>query len=139
MLKVGLLWFDDDLKRPLVAKLDEAVERYEERFGARPTSVHLHPAQAEGLSHGRLHVLGDVNLRRNHFLLGMEEAEPSVEPVPAPKMAAPAPQASGALEAPEPSSPQEASPPRRRRASRGRKANPSLDDVRRQSTSRRAS
>lgn len=140
MLKVGLLWFDDDLKRPLAAKLDEAVERYEERFGARPTSVHLHPAQAEGLSHGRLHVLGDVNLRRNHFLLGMEEAEPPTEPVHVPLVAAPTPQATGALETPEPSATsQEASPPRRRRASRGRKANPSLDDVRRQSTSRRAS
>ncbi|HEY7357611.1 MAG TPA: hypothetical protein VH590_14130, partial [Ktedonobacterales bacterium] len=121
------------------AKLDEAVERYEERFGARPTSVHLHPAQAEGLCHGRLHVLGDVNLRRNHFLLGMEEADPSIELVSIPHVAASAPQASGALEAPGPSAHQEASPPRRRRASRGRKANPSLGDIRRQSTSRRAS
>jgi hypothetical protein len=122
MLKVGLLWFDDDLKRPLVAKLDEAVERYEERFGARPTSVQMHPTQAEGLLYGRLKVLGDAHLRRNHFLLGMEEGETA--PL---------------LDAPEAAAVEEGLAPRRRRASRGRKGEPTLGDLRRQGASRRAS
>jgi hypothetical protein len=124
MLKVGLLWFDDDLKRPLAVKLDEAVERYEERFGTRPTLVHLHPTQAEGLVHGWLRVLGDAHLRRNHFLLGMDEAESPAAAVPAPQPA------SGTPDAPELAPHEEASPPRRRRAARARKASPSLEDIR---------
>jgi hypothetical protein len=138
MLKVGLLWFDDDLKRPLVARLDEAVERYEERFGARPTLVHLNPAQVEGLVYRRLKVLGDAHLRRNHFLLGMEEAESPIENGPVAVAAAPASQSAGGANSPEPAPREEVSPPRRSRASRARRANPSLGDVR-QRASRRAS
>jgi len=76
MLKKGLLWFDDSPKRPLAEKLDEAVERYEERFEVRPTLVHLNPAQAEGLKYKRLRLFSDGSLRRNYFLVGVEEGEP---------------------------------------------------------------
>src|SRR5579883_1837909 len=79
MLKVGLLWFDDDTKRALTAKLDEAAERYEERFGVRPTLVHLNPAQAEGVVHRRLRLFGDPGLRRNYFLVGVDEADVEAE------------------------------------------------------------
>jgi hypothetical protein len=79
MLKVGLLWFDDDSRRALAAKLDEAAARYEERFGVQPTLVHVNPAQAEGLKHRRLRVFGDAGLRRNYFLVGVDEAEAPAE------------------------------------------------------------
>jgi hypothetical protein len=79
MLKVGLLWFDDDTKRALTAKLDEAAERYEERFGVRPTLVYLNPAQAEGAAHRRLRLFGDPGLRRNYFLVGIDEADVEAE------------------------------------------------------------
>ncbi len=138
MLKVGLLWFDDDLKRPLVEKLDEAIERYQERFGAWPTLAHLHPAQAEGLVYRRLKVLGDAHLRRNHFLLGMDEAEAPAAGAPVPVAAAPIGEPSNSPEGPAPAPAEEASPPRRSRASRARKATPSLSEVR-QHASRRAS
>ena len=128
MLKIGLLWFDDDPKRPVVAKLDEAVERYEERFGSRPTLVYLHPAQAEGIIYRRLSVRGDASLRRNHFLIGVDDADP-VEPVLAGGAAAPAPAAVGAAAAraaPEAvgvaAIPAEAGMPRRARAAGARKS-----------------
>ena len=41
-----LIWFDNDRKRPLRAKVAAAVERYEERFGSAPELVLLNPAQA---------------------------------------------------------------------------------------------
>ena len=75
MLKKGLLWFDDNPKRPLAEKLDEAAERYEERFEVRPTLVHLNPTQAEGLKYKRLRIFGDASLRRNYFLVGVDEGE----------------------------------------------------------------
>src|SRR5690348_329461 len=121
MLKIGLLWFDDDPKRPVVAKLDEAVERYEERFGSLPTMVYLHPAQAEGVTYRRLCVRGDASLRRNHFLIGVDDADPvgaelvgvSARSAPA-AVVAPEPVASGVASGPP--APAAASIPRRVRS-----------------------
>ena len=45
----ALLWFDDDIKRPLQQKILDGVERYRERMGYEPTQVHLNPAQAKAL------------------------------------------------------------------------------------------
>jgi hypothetical protein len=116
MLKLGLLWFDDDAKRAVLDKLDEAAERYEERFGVRPTLAHLNPAQAEGLKHRRMRVCGDPGLRRNYFIVGVDDTEAPAEPA---SIASP-----GAGAAPA----DEVEPPRRRRAPRAR-AIPSLAEV----------
>jgi len=115
MLKMGLLWFDDDSKRALTTKLDEAAERYEERFGVRPTLAHLNPAQAEGMKHRRLRVWGDPGLRRNYFLIGIDEAD---APAGQPTGASPVGLAGSAEEA----------PAARRRAAQSRRV-PSLADV----------
>ncbi len=115
MLKLGLLWFDDDAKRKVVEKLDEAAERYEERFGVRPTLAHLNPTQAEGLVHRRMQICGDPGLRRNYFLVGVDENDAPAEPRAAasPAVAAPA---------------EEEARPSRRRAARARVV-PSLAEV----------
>lgn len=115
MMKLGLLWFDDDAKRKVLEKLDEAAERYAERFGVRPTLAHVNPAQAEGLKHRRMRVCGDPGLRRNYFLLGVDEAEASAEPRADASPAAVA-------------APDEEAPLPRRRAARVR-AVPSLAEV----------
>ena len=78
MLKMGLLWFDDNPKRPLAEKLDEAAERYQERFDMWPTLVHLNPTQAEGLKYKRLRIFGDEHLRRNYFIVGVDETDAGV-------------------------------------------------------------
>lgn len=46
MLQTGLLWFDDDAKRPLMDKIADAVARYNERVGGVPTVCQLNPASA---------------------------------------------------------------------------------------------
>ena len=49
----ALLWFDDDIKRPLQQKILDGVERFRERMGYEPTEVHLNPAQAKALATAR--------------------------------------------------------------------------------------
>ncbi len=120
MMKLGLLWFDDDAKRKVVEKLDEAAERYAERFGVRPTLAHLNPAQAEGLAHRRLRLYGDPGLRRNYFLVGVDDAEAPVEQLPEVGPVAVAAQ--------EEDAPEEKARPSRRRAARARTV-PSLAEV----------
>ena len=115
MMKLGLLWFDDDTKRKVVEKLDEAAERYAERFGVRPTLAHLNPAQAEGVAHRRMRLFADTGLRRNYFLVGVDDAEAPAEPLPEDSPVAVA-------------APEDEAQPTRRRAARAR-AVPSLAEV----------
>jgi len=42
-------WFDPDRKKPARAKLEEGIERYEEKFGKPPTLVLTNPEDAEAL------------------------------------------------------------------------------------------
>lgn len=40
-MNVGLLWFDDDPKKPMARKIGETVERYWQRFAVIPTACHI--------------------------------------------------------------------------------------------------
>ncbi len=40
-MNVGLLWFDDDAKKPRERKITEAAERYWQRFAVVPTACHV--------------------------------------------------------------------------------------------------
>jgi hypothetical protein len=40
-MNVGLLWFDDDPKKPLARKVGEAAARYWQRFAVAPTACHI--------------------------------------------------------------------------------------------------
>ncbi len=42
-MQVGLLWFDDDPRRPFEVKVEEAVERYIEKFGDQPNTCFVNP------------------------------------------------------------------------------------------------
>lgn len=105
MIAEGLLWFDDDPRRPLMEKIVSAVERYSERTGWRPTVCEAHPAQVEtfnadlaraaavaarkrvpkaGAKAGKapavqlpptLRVTPSAAMRPNYFLIGIEAGE----------------------------------------------------------------
>ncbi|HLY32733.1 MAG TPA: hypothetical protein VKQ36_17045, partial [Ktedonobacterales bacterium] len=46
MMTRGLLWFDDDARKPLPQKIAQAVMRYREREGYLPTVCEVNPQQA---------------------------------------------------------------------------------------------
>ncbi|MGE5333953.1 MAG: hypothetical protein ACM3N4_04570, partial [Nitrososphaerota archaeon] len=96
MVMAGLLWYDDDSRRPLTAKIIEAIERYRERVGFAPTVCQLPPQQHAILTAGAnqparpkrsraraqtpvvelpraLRLEPDEHLHPNYFLLGMGE------------------------------------------------------------------
>jgi hypothetical protein len=83
MLKEGLLWFDDDPRRAITAKVRDAAERYEERFGIRPNFCYLNPAQAANIQVPGLVLTGEASLGRNYLLIGYDgEQEEAVPPEP---------------------------------------------------------
>ena len=92
MVMAGLLWYDDDNRRPLAAKVIEAVERYRERIGFEPTVCQLAPAQLTALATATasrskrahtpavelpraLRLEPDEHLHPNYFMLGVGEGD----------------------------------------------------------------
>ena len=90
MVMAGLLWYDDDNRRPVAAKVIEAVERYRERVGFEPTVCQLAPAQLTALAAATasrskrahtpvielpraLRLEPDEHLHPNYFMLGVGE------------------------------------------------------------------
>ncbi len=42
-MKIGMLWFDDDPKRPLEEKIERAAKRYQEKYGEPPNLCYANP------------------------------------------------------------------------------------------------
>jgi hypothetical protein len=74
-MKEGLLWFDNDPDRKLADKINQAVTRYQARFGRRPTTCYINSIEVNGpldeINGIRLKPVADV--RRHHFWIGVEQ------------------------------------------------------------------
>ncbi len=47
-MKEGLLWYDNDPKRSLSVKVDQAAARYRAKFGRKPTICYLNEIDLNG-------------------------------------------------------------------------------------------
>lgn len=87
-MKIGMLWFDDDPKRPLEEKIERAARRYQEKYGVTPNLCYANPrtvGDAQPTINLRLHAgkngknVPQVTLKQarsilpNHFWLGVAE------------------------------------------------------------------
>jgi len=74
-VKVGLLWFDDDPRRSLAEKIEEAARRYREKFGMDPDTCYVNPSTlGDGKLNGtRVHVVPAPQVLPHHLLLGVVE------------------------------------------------------------------
>jgi hypothetical protein len=78
-MDTGMLWYDDDAKRPLDAKVASAVEYFKSKYGAAPTVCYVHPSMLPAGSDPStgLKASTGVQLRPmrtvmiNHFWLGV--------------------------------------------------------------------
>ena len=43
MITSGMLWFDDDPKRPFGTKIDLAAQHFKTKYGNVPNVVYVHP------------------------------------------------------------------------------------------------
>ena len=77
MMKVGLLWYDDNPGRDLAEKIGRAARRYRQKFGTPANVCYVHPSALS--DNGRLGKVGEVRVAplpsvlRHHFWLGREE------------------------------------------------------------------
>jgi len=73
-MKTGLLWFDDNPKLSLEAKIENASRRFQEKFGRTAQICVLHPTTVAGApSVGvGVRIVESVFIRPDHFWLGTE-------------------------------------------------------------------
>jgi hypothetical protein len=74
MMYSGLMWYDPDPKRAASAKIEQAAERYLEKFGTAPNACHVSPG--EPVTHDRLRVVPNRWIRPGYFWLGYDEELP---------------------------------------------------------------
>ena len=79
-MEIGLLWYDDS-KIDLATKVQEAAERYEEKFGRRPDRCHVNPVslpgEAKKLSLNGIKVLASPAVLPNHLWVGVQDGKDS--------------------------------------------------------------
>jgi hypothetical protein len=72
-MNVGMLWLDDDKKRPLTEKVQRAADYYREKYGRFPE---LCLVNSQALSSerqvGKIKVQPARTVLRDHFWLGMQ-------------------------------------------------------------------
>jgi len=80
MMKVGLLWFDDDPQRAIEEKIRRAAKRYREKFGRAANICYVNPANLEGNGRlkdgfrcGRMKVIASPRILPHHFWLGVAD------------------------------------------------------------------
>jgi hypothetical protein len=81
MMKIGLLWYDDDPKCGLSDKVSRAAKRYVQKFGTPPNVCYVHPSAIDACGATRevdgVHVDTLMSVLRNHFWLGQEDLGPA--------------------------------------------------------------
>jgi len=69
-----LLWYDSDRKKHSSAKIEEAMERFIEKYGHQPTVVLVNPG--EPIEAAPLPVVARPTVARHSFWVGDEEIAP---------------------------------------------------------------
>jgi hypothetical protein len=77
-MKEGLLWYDNDPKRSLAVKVDQAVNRYQVRFGRKPTVCYLNEVDLNGHAGEvkSIRLQAKANVLRHHLLVAEENQSP---------------------------------------------------------------
>jgi hypothetical protein len=68
---MGLLWYDGDPKKNRLSKIDDAVIRFNERFGHAPNACHVNPRDL--VQHDKLSIVANPLIQPNHYWVGIED------------------------------------------------------------------
>lgn len=73
MMQVGMLWLDDDKKRPFDEKVRRAVDYYRDKYGRSPELCFVNQAMLPNEKKvGKVKVKTANHVRLNHFWLGVK-------------------------------------------------------------------
>jgi hypothetical protein len=80
-MNVGMLWFDNDAKADLFAKIERAASYYQDKYGKSPNVCYVHPTMthavaapkenAEPIRAGAIEVRTTKSVLPNHLWIGV--------------------------------------------------------------------
>jgi hypothetical protein len=75
-MDIGMLWYDDDAKRPLGEKVARAVDYYKTKYGSLPTVCFVNPATLKDApdTAAGVQIRSARNVMVDHFWLGIGES-----------------------------------------------------------------
>jgi hypothetical protein len=75
-MDIGMLWYDDDHKRPLTERVSKAVDYYKAKYGAMPTVCFINPVTLQDApeSAAGVQLRSARNVLVDHFWLGLGES-----------------------------------------------------------------
>jgi hypothetical protein len=75
-MDIGMLWYDDDGKRPLGEKVARAVDFYKSKYGVVPTVCFVNPATLQNGpdTAAGVQLRSARNVLADHFWIGVGEA-----------------------------------------------------------------
>jgi hypothetical protein len=74
-MQIGLLWYDDDPRKSLDSKIEQAAERYRQKYGRPPNACYVNPAlAADGARCGGVRILPARSLRPNYLWIGVDDS-----------------------------------------------------------------
>lgn len=72
-MNIGMLWLDDDKKRPFAEKVQRAADYYQDKYGRLPELCLVNiQALADEQQIGKIKVQPTRTVLRDHFWLGMQ-------------------------------------------------------------------
>jgi hypothetical protein len=73
MMKIGMLWYDNDVKSDLAVKIERAMSYYREKYGDTPNLCFVHPSMLaeKDLNGTAIEVRTTRSVLPNHFWLGI--------------------------------------------------------------------
>lgn len=76
-MNVGMLWFDNDPKTPLAAKVSRAVEYYQRKYGRMPNLCLVHPSMfnEREIAQAQIAIRPYRSVLPGHFWIGVEESD----------------------------------------------------------------
>ena len=74
-MDIGMLWYDDDSKRPFSEKVARAVDYYKAKYGSVPTVCFVNPASLKDAadSAAGVQIRSARNVMVDHFWLGVAD------------------------------------------------------------------
>ena len=74
-MDIGMLWYDDDAKRPFGEKVARAVDYYKAKYGSVPTVCFVNPATLKNAPEtaAGVQIRSARNVMVDHFWLGVGE------------------------------------------------------------------
>ncbi len=75
-MQVGLLWYDDDPKKTLEMKIEQARVRYVEKYGRAPNACYVNSAAVTVDSKVRaLRIIPARGVRPNYLWIGVDDGQ----------------------------------------------------------------